>query len=262
MSDGQRSLAVGRQGKQNGLGKAGGQSWDLLDAVQVVVLVASLDGRHDGWVSMDLQCDALPLSSSQATLLSAQNLLMRVIIFTMVGSAHKSLKLQGQCNCVRVPLGKIEQMLYQIKTKWLLNPLECKGIYIVLSVKVPRLKKNNWDRLINRLEANCYGYWLGHLGTGVTINNIPSSSDYDEEGNKNDGGFHFGDGLGWSEKINRNFVNNNNWTYLQWDIFCLQEDFNPALFSVCYGFALPWFFLGGNLFLSFPYYWLGDVVCS
>jgi hypothetical protein len=56
-------------GGQSSLGKARSQGWDLLDAVQVVVLVASLDVFHDGRVSMNLQCDALPLSRSETTLL-------------------------------------------------------------------------------------------------------------------------------------------------------------------------------------------------
>ena len=53
-----------------GLGKARSQSWDVLDAVQVVVLIASSDGWHDGGVGVDLQSDAVPLSLSQSVVFS------------------------------------------------------------------------------------------------------------------------------------------------------------------------------------------------
>ena len=66
----QRS-AVGRPGWQAGLGKARGQGWNVLDAVEVVVLVASSDGLHDGGVGVDLQGDAVLLSLSEFAALIA-----------------------------------------------------------------------------------------------------------------------------------------------------------------------------------------------
>ena len=66
----QRS-AVGRPGWQAGLGKARGQGRNVLDAVEVVVLVASSDGLHDGGVGVDLQGDAVLLSLSEFAALIA-----------------------------------------------------------------------------------------------------------------------------------------------------------------------------------------------
>ena len=69
MSRGRRS--AGEADVAAGLGKARGQSRDVLDAVEVVLLVALSDGFHDGGVGVDLQGDALLLSISQLATLSA-----------------------------------------------------------------------------------------------------------------------------------------------------------------------------------------------
>ena len=67
-----------------GLGKARGQSRDVLDAVEVVLLVALFDGFHDGGVGVDLQGDALLLSISQPTLLSAVAVVAVVVLLAAV----------------------------------------------------------------------------------------------------------------------------------------------------------------------------------
>ena len=67
-----------------GLGKARGQSRDVLDAVEVVLLVALFDGFHDGGVGVDLQGDALLLSLSQPTLLDAVAVVAVVVLLAAV----------------------------------------------------------------------------------------------------------------------------------------------------------------------------------